>query len=103
MNARRHLDRAHRRAAQLNSRQRAVLLAVAAGRVQRGVLYGDFEPYLLEGRSIGWQLRMLRLRMLVALPPLSPPVLTRLGETTVHALGATTAARAAGTSSAATS
>jgi hypothetical protein len=86
VNEQRRHDRAVARAARLNPRQREVLIAVAAGSVQRGILYGDFEPYRLAGRSVGWHVRMLRLRMLVALPPLSPPQLTRLGEATVQAL-----------------
>ncbi len=86
MNRQRRQQRAAARATRLNPKDRNLLVAIATGRVQRGILYGDFEPYRLDGQNVGLQLRLLRLRMLVALPPLSPPLLTRRGEATIRAL-----------------
>lgn len=63
----------------LTPRQYQVLQAVADGRIARGWLLGDLEPYLLEDRDVIGVLRRLVLRRLVLLAPIGPPSLTRRG------------------------
>ena len=63
----------------LSPRQWEVLQAVADGRVQRDLLGGTFEPYLLGGDDVVWTLRALTLRGLILFQPLGPPVITRRG------------------------
>ena len=63
----------------LTTRQYEVLQAVADGRVCRGWLLGDLEPYLLNGRDVIGELRRLVLRRLVLLHHAGPPSLTRRG------------------------
>jgi hypothetical protein len=64
----------------LTPEQYRVLRAVADGRIARGVLLGDLEPYLLDDREVIWPLRRLVLRGLVVLHPIGPPSLTSRGQ-----------------------
>lgn len=63
----------------LTPSQYQVLQAVADGRISRGWLLGDLEPYLFDGRDVIGELRRLVLRRLVLLAPAGPPRLTRRG------------------------
>lgn len=75
------------RAPRLSTRQLWVLHGVAAGRVDRSVVYGDLSPHILDGRSVSRTISGLALRGLVAFDPMlpSPAHLTRRGLTTLHA------------------
>jgi hypothetical protein len=63
----------------LTPRQYQVLQAVADGRIARGWLLGDLEPYLFQDRDVIGVLRGLVLRRLVLLAATGPPRLTRRG------------------------
>ena len=63
----------------LSTEQYQVLSAVAHRRVRRDLLFGRLEPHLLDGRDIGWTLRLLVIRGLVVLHPVGPPECTRRG------------------------
>lgn len=81
------------RAARLSHQLREVLLAIADQRVTRGVLFGNLEPFRLDGRTVDWQVRALVLRALASALPLGAPALTRRGHRTVLALIAEPVAR----------
>lgn len=69
----------------LTPRHYEVLQAVADGRICRGWLLGDLEPYLLDGRDVIGDLRRLVLRRLVLLHHAGPPSLTRRGRWVLNA------------------
>jgi hypothetical protein len=68
---------------ELTPRQLQVLRALNDGRINRGRLHGDLEPYLVEGRAVDWVLFSLALRGLVVFDLTGNPWLTSRGE---HAL-----------------
>jgi len=71
--------------AALSAEQCRVLAAVAEGRIDRGYLLGDLEPYLLDGREVIKPLRVLVLHRLVVLRPIGPPDLTGRGRRAIGA------------------
>jgi hypothetical protein len=68
-----------RKPPRLTPEQYRVLQAVADGRINRGYLFGDLEPHLLDDRDVIWTLRRLVLHRLVLLRPVGPPSLTARG------------------------
>ena len=63
----------------LTARQESVLWAVAAERIERGLVLGTLEPHLLDGRDVIWTLRALVIKGLVQLQPIGQPRVTDRG------------------------